>query len=179
MQDIRKAPCHDCHKGERNLGEVESSGILVNQSVIVSPHGTDNFTTIGDAIAFSPNNSKPEDGYFVIYAREAVYEEYVVVPKHKKNLLLIGDGINRTVITGNHSVIDGWTTFNSSTFGKQIIYNISHVGLRIIIHSLSIYMPNDLNALIITLRCDTVLLNNGGPRMVLTFYHLDAFSFYP
>ncbi|KAL9451103.1 hypothetical protein AB3S75_012786 [Citrus x aurantiifolia] len=116
IKDIRKAPCRDCHKGGRNLGEVESSGILVNQSVIVSPHGTDNFTTIGDAIAFSPNNSKPEDGYFVIYAREGVYEEYVVVPKHKKNLLLIGDGINRTVITGNHSVMDGWTTFNSSTF---------------------------------------------------------------
>jgi pectinesterase len=32
--------------------------------------------------------------------------------------MLLGDGINRTVITGNHSVIDGWTTFNSSTFGK-------------------------------------------------------------
>ncbi|CAI9767834.1 unnamed protein product [Fraxinus pennsylvanica] len=29
---------------------------------------------------------------------------------------MIGDGINQTIITGNHSFVDGWTTFNSSTF---------------------------------------------------------------
>lgn len=86
--------------------------------MIVSLDGTYDFTSIGDAVAAAPNNSKPEDGYFLIYAREGYYEEYVIVPKEKKNLLLIGDGINKTVITGNHSVIDGWTTFNSSTFGK-------------------------------------------------------------
>jgi len=97
---------------------VESNGILVNETVTVGLYGTDNFTSISDAVAFAPNNSKPEDGYFVIYATEGYYEEYVVVPKHKKNIMLLGDGINRTVITGNHSVIDGWTTFNSSTFGK-------------------------------------------------------------
>lgn len=97
---------------------MQDSGILVNDTVTVSLYGTDNFTSIAGAIAFAPNQSKPEDGYFVIYAREGYYQEYVVVPKHKKNIMLIGDGINRTVITGNHSVIDGWTTFNSSTFGK-------------------------------------------------------------
>lgn len=91
----------------------------MNQVVVVSPNGSDNFSSIGEAIAFAPNNSKAEDGYFVIYAREAVYQEYLVVPKHKKHIMLIGDGINRTIITGNHSVIDGWTTFNSSTFGTQ------------------------------------------------------------
>ncbi|VVB13268.1 unnamed protein product [Arabis nemorensis] len=30
--------------------------------------------------------------------------------------MLIGDGINKTIISGNHSFIDGWTTYNSSTF---------------------------------------------------------------
>ncbi|KAK0591812.1 hypothetical protein LWI29_008595 [Acer saccharum] len=119
IKALRKTSCKDCHKkGERTLEELESGGggILVNQTVTVSPNGTDDFTTIADAFAFAPNNSKPEDGYFVIYAREAVYEEYVFVTKHQKNIMLIGDGINRTVITGNHNVIDGWTTFNSSTF---------------------------------------------------------------
>lgn len=90
----------------------------MNDTVTVGLYGKDNFTSINEAIAFAPNQSKPEDGYFIIYAREGYYQEYVVVPKHKKNIMLIGDGINRTVITGNHSVIDGWTTFNSSTFGK-------------------------------------------------------------
>lgn len=103
---------------ERILKESENQGILLNDFVIVSPYETDNYTSIGEAIAAAPNNTKPEDGYFLIYVREGYYEEYVIVPKEKKNILLIGDGINRTVITGNHSVIDGWTTFNSSTFGK-------------------------------------------------------------
>ncbi|KAH7547684.1 hypothetical protein JRO89_XS14G0002200 [Xanthoceras sorbifolium] len=126
IKGLRKTSCQDCHKkGQRRLEELKSGGggsgrggggILVSEAVIVGPYGSDNFTTIADAIAFAPNNSNPQDGYFVIYARQGVYEEYVVLTKHKKNIMLIGDGINQTVITGNHNVIDGWTTFNSSTF---------------------------------------------------------------
>ncbi|KAG5021108.1 putative pectinesterase/pectinesterase inhibitor 47 [Glycine soja] len=101
---------------ERILKESGSQGILLYDFVIVSHYGIDNYTSIGDAIAAAPNNTKPEDGYFLVYVREGLYEEYVVIPKEKKNILLVGDGINKTIITGNHSVIDGWTTFNSSTF---------------------------------------------------------------
>ncbi|CAL0311010.1 unnamed protein product [Lupinus luteus] len=106
----------NCTRAERILEESKNQGILLNQFVIVSPYETDNYTSIGQAIDAAPNNTKPEDGYFLIYVREGYYEEYVIVPKEKKNILLIGDGINKTVITGNHSVIDGWTTFNSATF---------------------------------------------------------------
>ncbi|CAN0908721.1 Probable pectinesterase/pectinesterase inhibitor 25 [Linum grandiflorum] len=109
-----------CSRLERNLQSETNSGgnngILVYDYVIVSPSGDDNFTSITQAVAIAPNNTKPEDGYFVIYAKEGIYEEYVVITKHKKNIMLIGDGINRTVITGNHSFIDGWTTYNSSSF---------------------------------------------------------------
>ncbi|CAJ2638648.1 unnamed protein product [Trifolium pratense] len=108
--------CTSTTKTERILKESESQGILLNDFVIVSPYGIANHTSIGDAIASAPNNTKPQDGYFLIYVREGYYEEYVIVPKEKKNILLVGDGINKTIITGNHSVIDGWTTFNSSTF---------------------------------------------------------------
>uniref|UniRef100_A0A1J3H4R2 Pectinesterase n=1 Tax=Noccaea caerulescens TaxID=107243 RepID=A0A1J3H4R2_NOCCA len=109
----------DCRKASRNLGELgETSGgsILVRQAVIVGPYKSDNFTTITEAIAAAPNNTRPENGYFVIYARKGVYEEYIVVPINKRNLMLIGDGINKTIITGNHNVVDGWTTYNSSSF---------------------------------------------------------------
>jgi pectinesterase len=110
--------CTSTTRTERILKESESQGILLNDFVIVSLYGIANHTSIGDAIASAPNNTKPQDGYFLIYVREGYYEEYVIVPKEKKNILLVGDGINKTIITGNHSVIDGWTTFNSSTFGK-------------------------------------------------------------
>jgi len=118
----------NCSRTERNLKESGSQGILLNDFVFVSPYGIDNYTTIGEAIAAAPNDTKPEDGYFLVYVREGIYEEYVVIPKEKKNILLVGDGINKTIITGNHSVIDGWTTFNSSTFGKSLILSsFSHL----------------------------------------------------
>jgi pectinesterase len=48
-----------------------------------------------------------------------VYEEYVSIDKKKKYLMMIGVGINQTIITGNRNVADGFTTFNSATFGKK------------------------------------------------------------
>ncbi|KAG9129337.1 hypothetical protein Leryth_016629 [Lithospermum erythrorhizon] len=102
--------------GRRLLSEMEEGGVKVQEAVTVSLNGGGNFTCIGDAIEYAPNDSKPGDGYFVIYVQEGYYEEYLVVSKHKKNIMLLGDGINHTVIAGNRSVYDGWTTFRSATF---------------------------------------------------------------
>ncbi|KAL5565976.1 hypothetical protein UlMin_029140 [Ulmus minor] len=89
---------------------------LVSQKVVVNQDGSGNFTTINEAVAAAPNNTATSGKYFVIHVVRGVFEEYVSIAKNKQNLMLIGDGINQTVITGNRSVIDGWTTFNSATF---------------------------------------------------------------
>ncbi|KAJ7972992.1 Pectinesterase [Quillaja saponaria] len=97
--------------------EDDEESVFVRDTVVVSQDGSGNFTTINDAIAAAPNNTAADDnGYFLIYIREGVYEEYVNIAKNKRNLMMIGDGINQTIITGNHSVDDGFTTFNSATF---------------------------------------------------------------
>lgn len=103
-------------RGGRILDELVENGVHIKETVTVSPYGGCNFTSIGEAITFAPNNSNIEDGYFLIYAKQGYYEEYVVVAKNKKNIMLIGEGVDRTVIAGNRSVIDGWTTYNSATF---------------------------------------------------------------
>ncbi|RVX20552.1 putative pectinesterase/pectinesterase inhibitor 41 [Vitis vinifera] len=90
--------------------------VSVSDIVTVNQDGSGNFTTINDAIAVAPNNTDGSNGYFVIYIQAGVYEEYVSIAKNKKYLMMIGDGINQTVITGNRNVVDGWTTFNSATF---------------------------------------------------------------
>ncbi|KAL9435629.1 hypothetical protein AB3S75_021826 [Citrus x aurantiifolia] len=90
--------------------------VLVSDIVTVSQDGSGNFSTITDAINVAPNNTDVTNGYFLIYITAGVYEEYISISKNKKNLMIIGDGINQTVITGNRSVVDGWTTFNSATF---------------------------------------------------------------
>lgn len=105
----------------RKLLQVDDGNSQVNVSdiVVVSQDGSWNFTTINDAISVAPNNTNGSNGYFLIYIMGGVYEEYIAIPKNKKYLMLVGDGINQTIITGNHSVVDGWGTFNSATLCKS------------------------------------------------------------
>ncbi|KAL5708614.1 pectinesterase [Ranunculus cassubicifolius] len=84
-----------------------------SDAITVAADGTGNFTTITDAIHFAPNKS---DDRFIIYVRAGVYEENVEIPKHKNNIVLLGDGSDVTMVTGSRSVVDGWTTFRSATF---------------------------------------------------------------
>ncbi|XAR52658.1 Pectinesterase [Bertholletia excelsa] len=93
-----------------------SDHVKVCQIVTAKQDGTGNFTTINAAVAAAPNKTDSTNGYFLIYVAAGVYEEYVSIPKRKGYLMMIGDGIDQTVITGNRSVVDGWTTFNSATF---------------------------------------------------------------
>ncbi|XP_073283752.1 probable pectinesterase/pectinesterase inhibitor 7 [Primulina huaijiensis] len=94
-----------------------SDQVLVNDIVVVSKdNGTGNFMTINDALNAAPNNTDASVGYFLIYITAGLYEEYVSIGKNKRYVMMIGDGINQTIITGNHSFVDGWTTFNSATF---------------------------------------------------------------
>ncbi|KAI4301438.1 hypothetical protein L6164_034717 [Bauhinia variegata] len=115
---------YDSARGHRGHGRKllqtgdEEETVLVLDIVIVSQDGSGNFTTINDAIAAAPNNTAASAGYFMIYITEGVYQEYVSIDKKKTYLMLLGDGINRTIITGNQNVVDGSTTFNSATFGK-------------------------------------------------------------
>ncbi|XP_010556727.1 PREDICTED: probable pectinesterase/pectinesterase inhibitor 7 [Tarenaya hassleriana] len=94
----------------------DGSTVMVSDCVIVSQDGTGNFSTISDAVAAAPNNTDGSNGFFLIYITAGIYEEYVSIAKNKKFLMMVGDGINQTVITGNRSVVDGWTTFNSASF---------------------------------------------------------------
>lgn len=108
----------------RKLLQAEADAVQVSDIVTVIQNGTGNFTTINDAIAAAPNKTDGSKGYFLIYVTAGLYEEYVDIPKYKRYVMMIGDGINQTVITGNRSVVDGWTTFNSATFSK-FLFNLT------------------------------------------------------
>ncbi|KAM3693856.1 hypothetical protein ACJW31_07G016000 [Castanea mollissima] len=85
---------------------------LHSMVLTVDANGTGNFTTITDAINFAPNNSNDQTR---IYVKQGVYEENVVIPSYKPNIFILGDGTDATIITGNRSKVDGWTTFSSAT----------------------------------------------------------------
>lgn len=97
------------------------ANVKVNKTVVVNPNGSGNFNTISAAVAAAPNKTDGSKGYFVIHVVAGVYNEYVNIDKNKMYIMMIGDGINKTIITGNHNVDDGWTTFNSATFSKLLV----------------------------------------------------------
>lgn len=111
-----------------------SNNVLVNQTVVVNPDGSGNFTTISDAVNAAPNNTASGNGYYVIYVVAGVYEEYVSIPKWKTYLMMIGDRTGKTIITGNRNVVDGWTTFNSASFGNYIIFFFNYCITALLLH---------------------------------------------
>lgn len=133
MSDKNRAVYRTVNNNRRLLqADNGESQVEVSDIVVVSQDGSWNFTTINDAVKAAPNNTDGSNGYFLIYITAGVYEEYVSIPKNKKYLMMVGAGINQTIITGNHSVVDGWTTFNSPTFGIYIyIYIMSILILKL------------------------------------------------
>ncbi|KAL1359977.1 pectinesterase/pectinesterase inhibitor PPE8B [Arachis hypogaea] len=94
---------------ERKL--LQANRVVPN--AVVAADGSGNFRRIMDAVMAAPNNSNTR---FVIYVKRGVYNEYVEINKNKRNIMMIGDGIGATIITGNRNYVDGWTTFRSATF---------------------------------------------------------------
>ncbi|KAI3737786.1 hypothetical protein L2E82_27798 [Cichorium intybus] len=89
-------------------------GLLdITPHVTVAKDGKGNYTTVAEAVEAAPEKSLSR---YVIKIKEGVYEEYVRVPKSKKNLMFIGDGKEKTIITGNKNVANGnSTTWQSAT----------------------------------------------------------------
>lgn len=99
-------------------------------NVTVSQDGSGNFRTITEALAVAPSHSQ---NYFVIFVRRGVYKENVNVDSSKCNLVLIGEGMDVTTISGSRSFRSGWETFYSATFGKapEWTYGLSYLKIHI------------------------------------------------
>ncbi|KAL0908443.1 hypothetical protein M5K25_022938 [Dendrobium thyrsiflorum] len=94
------------------LDSGDYSGYDAASVLTVAADGSGNFSTVGEAVAFAPNNSAD---LTIIVVRSGVYEENVQIPSYKTNIALMGEGSDVTFIKGNRSVGDGWTTFRSAT----------------------------------------------------------------
>ncbi|XP_058092774.1 pectinesterase 2.1-like [Magnolia sinica] len=91
---------------------LESSPNDVTADVVVANDGSGKYKTVQEAVNAAPDNSKVR---YVIYVKKGTYKEKVDVGKKKKNIMLVGDGMDSTIITGSLNFIDGTTTFNSAT----------------------------------------------------------------
>ncbi|KAH6783106.1 Plant invertase/pectin methylesterase inhibitor superfamily [Perilla frutescens var. hirtella] len=96
--------------GDRRL--LQSSGVTAN--LVVAQDGSGNHRTIKAALDAAGKRSG--SGRFVIHVKRGVYRENLEIEGSKmKNIMLVGDGLRYTIITGSRSVGGGSTTFNSAT----------------------------------------------------------------
>ncbi|TKY71203.1 Pectinesterase 2.1 [Spatholobus suberectus] len=93
---------------------LESTAGDINANVVVAQDGSGNFTTVVQAVASAPNNSNTR---FIIYVKMGTYKENVQINSEKTNVMLLGDGMNATIITGSLNFVDGQDISVSATVG--------------------------------------------------------------
>ncbi|GAA0166640.1 esterase [Lithospermum erythrorhizon] len=82
-------------------------------NVVVAKDGSGNFTTVNEALAAMPPQY---EGRYVIYVKEGVYEENVIITKKMVNVTVFGDGSQKSIITGTKNFADGVPTYQTATF---------------------------------------------------------------
>ncbi|XP_057962742.1 putative pectinesterase/pectinesterase inhibitor 22 [Malania oleifera] len=108
------------HKGEGfpkwlTKGDQELLHGSLNQrhaDTIVAADGSGRHRTITEAIMEAPSYSNRR---YIIYVKKGVYAENIDLKKKKTNIMLVGDGIGQTVVTGSRNFMQGWTTFRTPT----------------------------------------------------------------
>ena len=97
--------------------------------IVVAQDGSGNYKTITEAVAAAKQSSGSGTKRVIIYVKAGVYKENVDVKKTMKKLMLVGDGMDATIVTGNKNAQDGSTTFRSATFG---MYFLSKTGTYVV-----------------------------------------------
>ncbi|KAF5950358.1 hypothetical protein HYC85_012351 [Camellia sinensis] len=106
-------------KDRRLLQSTMTSKIKAN--AVVAMDGSGKYKTINAALKAVPDKSKKR---FVIYVKKGVYNEIVRIDKSMWNVMMVGDGMDATVVSGSLNFVDGTPTFETATFavfGKGFI----------------------------------------------------------
>nr|GMD53721.1 probable pectinesterase/pectinesterase inhibitor 61 [Ipomoea batatas] len=86
----------------------------IHADIIVAKDGTGTVKTITEAIKKVPEHSTRR---IVIYIKAGTYDEAnLKVGKKKTNVMIVGDGKGKTVISGGRSVAEQFTTFHTASF---------------------------------------------------------------
>lgn len=99
---------------------LEDTETTAKADLVVAKDGSGQYTSIQQAVNAAAKLPR-RNNRVVIYVKAGVYRENVVIKKAIKNVMVIGDGIDSTIVTGNKNVKDGTTTFRSATFGTSSV----------------------------------------------------------
>ena len=113
---------------------------------VVAADGSGDHRTINEAVQAAPMKSKKR---YVILIKAGVYKENVVVHKHKMNLMFVGKGRSKTIITGSKNVVDGSTTYDSATVGKFLFLITLYFPHRILNYAVyALFLHDPINVFI-------------------------------
>ncbi|KAJ4829629.1 hypothetical protein Tsubulata_049348, partial [Turnera subulata] len=101
--------------GKRKL--LHETPETIKADITVAQDGSGQYKTITDAIHKIP---KQGNNTFVLYIKEGVYEENVVLGRSTTHVMMIGDGATKTKITGNLNFNAGVQTFKTATQSMEI-----------------------------------------------------------
>ncbi|KAJ6704606.1 PECTINESTERASE [Salix viminalis] len=85
---------------------------LLTPDVVVAADGSGKYRTVSAAVAAAPKHSSQR---YIIKIKAGVYRENVEVPSEKTNIVFLGDGRKKTIITASRNAVDGGTTYHSAT----------------------------------------------------------------
>ncbi|XP_014518708.1 probable pectinesterase/pectinesterase inhibitor 34 [Vigna radiata var. radiata] len=103
------------NRRDRRLLNLPLSAIQAD--VVVSKDGNGTVKTITEAIKKVPEYSSRR---FIIYVRAGRYEEdNLKVGRKKTNVMFVGDGKGKTVITGGKNYYNNLTTFHTASFAAS------------------------------------------------------------
>ncbi|KAB5563647.1 hypothetical protein DKX38_003701 [Salix brachista] len=85
---------------------------LLTPDVVVATDGSGKYRTVSAAVDAAPKHSSKR---YIIKIKAGVYRENVEVPSEKTNIVFLGDGRKKTIITASRNAVDGGTTYHSAT----------------------------------------------------------------
>ncbi|KAK1385724.1 Pectinesterase [Heracleum sosnowskyi] len=92
-----------------------NNSLFENADCVVAQDGSGDYTTITEALEASKNRQDVSQR-FVIQVKQGTYAEYPVVTDDMKNIVLVGDGIDNTIVTGNQRAGANLTLTDTATF---------------------------------------------------------------
>lgn len=95
---------------------VEVRDLKKKADIVVAKDGSGKYKSIGEALKAVGEKKKKKT---VIYVKKGVYNENVRVEKNKWNVVMVGDGMESTIVSASLNFVDGTRTFQSATFGNH------------------------------------------------------------
>lgn len=92
---------------------------VVNETLpdaVVAKDGSGQYKTIGEALKLVKKKSLQR---FVVYVKKGVYVENIDLDKNTWNVMIYGDGMTETIVSGGRNFMDGTPTFETATFAVK------------------------------------------------------------